>query len=108
MIKLHSHTGKASLLLLVLNILLISIAAAQSPAREKWEEFKSYDGRFRVLTPGPLTQKVDSMETQVGKLAHHTFFYQPSDEKGDNLLYMLTYYDYPENSIHSDSTELLE
>ncbi len=83
-------------------------ARAQSAA---WEEFKSYEGRFRVLAPGPMQHRVDSLETPVGKLAHHTFFYQPpktEESTADNLLYLLTYCDYPENTVHSDSAELLE
>ncbi|MCB0555116.1 MAG: hypothetical protein KDD02_16315 [Phaeodactylibacter sp.] len=78
---------------------------------DKWEEFKSYEGRFRVLAPGPLQHRVDSVETSIGTLAYHTYFYQPPKEeesKADNLLYMLSYCDYPENTVHSDSAALLE
>lgn len=73
-----------------------------------WKEFKSYEGNFSVLAPGEMTQKVDTVETPVGKLAYHTFFHQSEDQKADNLFYMVSYCDYPPNSMHSDSTEILE
>jgi len=75
---------------------------------QNWAEFKSFEGQFRVVAPGEMTEKVDSIETELGKLAYHAFVYQPEDEeKADNLIYMITYVDYPENSVHSDSTELV-
>ena len=46
---------------------------------QNWTEYKSFEGKFRVVTPGELTEKVDSIETEVGKLAYHTFVYQPKD-----------------------------
>jgi len=73
----------------------------------KWEEFISYDGGFRVLVPGPIKQKVDSIETRVGELAYHTFFHQAPGKDSENVLYMISYCDYPEGTLHSDSLELL-
>lgn len=72
-----------------------------------WEEFKSYSGRFRVLLPGEMKEKLDTIPTSVGALAYHTFYYQPSEKNSDNLVYMVSFCDYPEFTIHSDSTELL-
>lgn len=76
---------------------------------QNWQEYKSFDGKFRVLVPAEMTAKVDSIQTEVGKLAYHTHLYQPAKEKeAENLIYMVSYVDYPEYSIHSDSTELLK
>ncbi len=71
-----------------------------------WKELKSFEGNFRIVTPGPMEEKVDSVHTDIGKLAYHTFFFQ-DDKMAENLFYMLSYCDYPENSVHSDSTDLL-
>ncbi len=79
-----------------------------TPVDEQWQELISYEGRFRLLVPGPVQLKVDSITTEIGKLAYHTFLYQPEDQKADNLLYLISYCDYPSNSVHSDSTDLLE
>lgn len=73
-----------------------------------WKVFKSYEGRFRLVVPGEMIEKIDSIETRIGVLAYHTYFFQPEDEHADNLLYMLSYCDYPEYSVHSDSTDLLD
>lgn len=75
-----------------------------------WEEFKSFEGRFRVLAPEALKPAVDTVETPVGALTYHTYYYQPPREEksAENLMYMVSYCDYPEGSIHADSTELLE
>ena len=73
---------------------------------DQWEEIKSYDGKFRILSPEAMTKKIDTVETQIGQLAYHTHFFQ-DDLQGENLFYMLSYCDYPEYTVHSDSTELL-
>ena len=76
---------------------------------QDWQEYKSFEGKFRVRVPAEMTAKVDSIQTDVGKLAYHTHLYQPSDVKeAENLIYMVSYVDYPALSIHSDSTELID
>ncbi|RMG78204.1 MAG: hypothetical protein D6714_18500, partial [Bacteroidetes bacterium] len=72
-----------------------------------WQTFESYEGRFRVLAPGAMTEKIDSIQTDVGTLAYHVFFHQSDNKDADNLFYMVSYCDYPAGSVHSDSTELL-
>ncbi len=74
-----------------------------------WEEFVSYEGRFRVLTPGDFSVKIDSVSTAIGTLAYHTFYYQPPEaDRPENLFYMISYCDYPPEGVHSDSTALLD
>ncbi len=73
----------------------------------RWEEYRSYDGRFRVLSPGAMRPKVDSIATALGTLAYHTFFFEDADKATDNVVYMLSYCDYPEGSLHHDSIELV-
>jgi hypothetical protein len=85
-------------------ILLISFALYFTT----WEEYINYEGRFRILTPGALTLKVDTVETAVGKIAYHTFYLQTMEKGADNLFYMVSYCDYPENTFPTDSTALIE
>ena len=92
----------------LLVLILLSLGAGRLAGQQQWEEFKSYEGRFRVLSPGVFQQQVDSIETPVGELAYHIFFYQPeAKDSADNLIYMLSYCDYPDFSLDADSTELL-
>jgi hypothetical protein len=73
-----------------------------------WQEFVSYEGKFKILTPGELMVKVNPIETAIGHLEYHTFIYQPEDKQSDNLVYMVSYCDYPDHSVNSDSLNLME
>lgn len=74
---------------------------------DKWHFFKSDDGKFEVQVPGVFIEKADSLATPLGDLVYHTAFFQQEKPNADNLFYMVSYCDYPEGSIHSDSLELL-
>ena len=73
-----------------------------------WEEFKSYDGKFRVLVPGEMQLNERAIHTDIGEIKYLTYYYQDTHREAENALYMVTYCDYPEYTIHSDSTDLLE
>ena len=92
------------------NLILLSVGfLCLNFTFQNWQEYKSFEGKFRVLVPAEMNAKVDSIETEVGKLAYHTHLYQPEDVKvAENLIYMVSYVDYPELSIHSDSINLIE
>ncbi len=72
------------------------------------KEFTSVEGRFRIIVPGDLTEKLDSVETKIGKMAYHTFFLQTQEKDADNLFYMVSYCDYPAGIIFTDSVGLVE
>lgn len=94
---------RAAFLLPLLSLLLMS-AGVQS-----WLEFRSVEGRFKVLAPGTLEEKVTTAKTALGELEYHAFLHQEEDtDVSDNLLYFVNYCDYPEGSIHSDSTDLID
>ena len=85
-----------------------SIAYVTSVSTDGWMEIQSNEGRFRIVAPGKMTSKVDSIDTEIGKMAYHTLFYQSEEEGADNLIYMLSYCDYPDYTMHSDSTEMVQ
>ncbi len=87
---------------------ITSSGIALTQTFSSWVPTNSYDGRFQVLSPGLMIEKTDSIETPLGKLAYWVHFYQPEDKTADNLLYMISWCDYPEGSIHADSVEMLE
>ena len=73
-----------------------------------WEERNDVDGRFKLLAPAALTHKIDTVETAVGRQAYHTFFLQaPDKDKAENIIYALSYVDFPDGTLHHDSTELV-
>lgn len=97
---------------LFLFTLCYSSAIAQDEAMlnspiSKWEETISYDGRFRILSPGKMENKADTVKTPLGNLIYHTCFFHTNDAKQENYVYMLSYCDYPDLTVHSDSLELL-
>lgn len=73
-----------------------------------WEEYVSIDGKFRIMMPGAVTKKVNEVDTPIGKLSYHTVLHQTTDDKADNLVYMVSYCEYPSNAIHSDSVYLVK
>lgn len=73
-----------------------------------WEERNDIDGRFKLLSPAVLNHKVDTVETGLGQQAYHTFFLQaPDKDKAENIIYAISYVDYPEGTLHHDSLELV-
>ncbi|NUO02208.1 MAG: hypothetical protein HUU01_16500 [Saprospiraceae bacterium] len=100
------NSGVSPFLLLAATALFTNPAWAQSLA--SWVPVNSYDGRFQVLSPGLMPEKTDSIKTPLGTLAYRVHFYQPEDKTADNLLYMISWCDYPEGSFHPDSIDLLD
>jgi hypothetical protein len=106
-------------LLLVFSCFFSALSVAQSPMllkatdqsweqTQRWQDLNDLDGRFHLLTPAELTHKIDTVETAVGKQAYHTFFLQaPDKDAAENIIYALSYVDYPAGSLHHDSLELV-
>jgi len=73
-----------------------------------WFEVNEVDGRFQLLTPNDFTHRVDSMDTGLGQQVLHTFHFEvPDPSKAENVIYAISYVDYPSGSLHHDSTELV-
>ncbi len=77
-------------------------------AQPSWDVFQSFDGKFKVITPGEMVKKENPIKTDIGELNYITYLHQSTEKNPDNLVYMVSYCDYPKYSIHSDSTELVE
>ena len=74
----------------------------------QWTTFHSVDGRFSIPTPQSLEHRESELETPMGAIRYHTFFYQPTSDPNGNQFFSVSYCDYPEGALHSDSTEILE
>lgn len=44
----------------------------------------------------------------MGQVTYHTFYHQPEKDPQGNQWFSVSYCDYPDGTVHSDSTELLE
>ncbi len=77
-------------------------------SQQPWQEFESQKGGFRILVPGQMEHKQQLVEAAIGELTYIQFWHQPTSEDPDNFLYSVSYVDYPEHSIHSDSTDFID
>jgi len=110
--------GLQTLLLLVFLCTCVS-AHAQTPMlatkleksweqQQRWQELNELDGRFRLLAPQELQHAIDTVVTELGEQVFHTFHLQSPDKNtAENIIYALSYVDYPSGSIHHDSLELV-
>jgi REP element-mobilizing transposase RayT len=75
---------------------------------ETWREYKSFDGKFRVVVPkGEMTQKSNAVKTAIGELTYHSFFHKSEGTQPDCVFYLVSYCDYPKGSFPTDSTDLI-
>ncbi len=100
-------------------LILTSTSFAQTPLlsvpldksweqQQNWTDLNEVDGRFRLLIPAEMAHKIDTVETDLGRQAYHTFFLQaPDKNKAENIIYAISYVDYPEGSLHHDSLALV-
>ncbi len=81
----------------------------QQHSPSTWREYKSFEGKFRVLVPeGEMIEKVSKIKTAVGELPYHTFLNRPKEKSPENVFYLVNYCDYPKGTFHPDSTELIK
>ncbi|MGB3802160.1 MAG: hypothetical protein WA952_20225 [Lewinella sp.] len=74
----------------------------------RWEQIDDLEGRFQILSPGPLEHKEDTLTTALGEQVFHTYFFKVPDlQRAENLIYVLSYVDYPDGALHQDSTDLV-
>lgn len=84
-------------------LLILAILFRQA----RWVETISHDGNFRVAAPYLMKHRELTKETPVGLLTYHTLFCEDKPD-AENQLYLVSWVDYPEGSIHSDSATLVE
>jgi len=95
---------KSIYLILIMSIVLLNFnfTIAQS------ELFSSYEGKFSIQFPGEVAEQAKEIETALGSMSYHTFYHNSTEEEATNFIYLVSYVDYPDGAIHSDSTELIE
>lgn len=73
----------------------------------RWERLDFVDGGFRLMSPGQLEEQIDTISVPVGEVVYHTYYLTAPTDTADNVMYMVSYCDYPEATLHSDSVDLL-
>ena len=73
----------------------------------EWERYVSKEGKFSIMTPGTLTEQLDTAQTAIGPVVCNNLFYHQKTDTTQTI-YTLSYCDYPAETLHSDSTELVD
>lgn len=89
-------------------ILVLILFLMPTGITSDWLNYESEEGGFKVSVPGELKEVKRTVETEIGDINYHSFAYRDNDPNAENLLYTISYSEYPEGSIHSDSTELIK
>ena len=87
---------------------LFLLPAILSPIQNTWQKFQSTVGKFQIMVPADMQCKEQNIHTPIGNLLYTTYYYQSPDKNADNFYYSVSFVDYPENSIHSDSSDLVQ
>ncbi len=94
------------MVLLIKNTLLLIIATS-AIFQSEWSVFKSHEGQFSILSPGDISQDVKTIETDIGTIDYFSFYHATNEEEEFRSVYSVSYCEYPTNTIHSDSTDML-
>jgi len=68
--------------------------------------FISETAQFQIIEPGVFTEKFSNIETDIGDMEVFTFYCEPPVED-PNYLYLINYIQYPEGTLHHDSTVMV-
>ncbi len=96
-----------SVLFWVFLIMLINIFSLPGQSINQWQNYEDSVGTYSVLLPDTeLRTQVDTMLTELGVVYYHTVFFHREEDKGVSL-YKVSWCDYPEKTVHSDSLDLV-
>jgi hypothetical protein len=70
-----------------------------------WEIFQSEDGRFQIEMPELPAYTSKLLDTKDGTLELHAYMHESDSTIDDNIFYMISYIDYPEDQINSEAMD---
>ena len=84
-------------LIIVFSLLLSTSVWSQSTNWSNWVTFESRDGAFKMAAPSEPQYLVKEITTSIGAMELHSYMVAPQyDDQNPNLMYLIEYYDYPE------------
>lgn len=86
--------------------ILFSVNFIHAQNNEIWKWFTPKGENFEVIVPREMKSGLKNVVTDIGTMHPVTWLCEGVKDE-PNYLYMLSYVDYPEGVIHSDSMELL-
>ncbi len=93
--------------LLASSLILFSLMSFVKP--DGWYLFQSEQYGYKIEFPKEPTENPQVVNSEIGELKMNIFMYDASKVgKDDNLIYMINYTEYPDTSINSKRTEILD
>jgi hypothetical protein len=90
----------------ILILILISLPLLSS-AQEEWLPYRSPEGGFKIMTKGLFKEVITHAKTTIGDISIHSLVY-PKEPKPGEMIFTVTFYDFPGSTMHSDSTEIIQ
>ena len=84
--------------------IVAGVVRADDAPKLEWKEFKSEEGRFKGLMPGTPKTMDQDIPTPLGKVKNHMFLV----EVNNDLVYMLSYIDYPDAISNVNPQDILK
>ncbi|MFZ1702987.1 MAG: hypothetical protein WAT79_01505 [Saprospiraceae bacterium] len=88
-------------------MLLLSFLPVTLIGQAEWTLFHPEDKSFKILSPGNMEWGIKHTLTDLGELKTQTYLHKGTEENPE-IIYIVNYTDYPNESLDADSTELLE
>lgn len=74
---------------------------------DEWSLYRSPEGRFQIATPGAFKKTSLHSTTAIGEVDVHFLTYPVEPISGEPF-YIVNFYTFPPETVHSDSLELLD
>jgi len=86
-------------------LLLVTVLCSFAPSDWVWMENK--EAGFKILFPRQAVVSRDSVKSSAGKLARNILTHEVGKFKDDNLVYSLSFVDYPDTLISSEYKDVI-
>jgi hypothetical protein len=94
-------------ILILTYCILISLPGRAGAQQTRWQTFESLNGNFSIQVPGYFQEHEQTIDTKIGGVTMYSFVHQPLEEDAENSVYLVSYCDYPSETLHEDSLELV-
>ena len=89
----------------ILNIFFLLQSFSAFSQFNDWPRLEYNLGDFKISAPDSLMHRSQEITVPLGLVSYNTYFLQDTT---DYVIYQVQFFDYPEGSVHADSTELVE
>ena len=92
--------------LFTVSLILLALTSFIKP--KKWFVLESEQYGYKIEFPRKPSESPQVVNSAIGELKMNIFIYDASETgKDDNLVYMVSYTEYPDTLINSENTEIL-